>query len=191
MFQFHIIGRSIKRCISKQAVCNWSMLLIQDKEGDNPSPLECRCVQPSHYGSRHQCPPRPLTPDPTAFSVPAPVSCMVIPVSYRQRLHWGEGAGELLQGAGGGPERSRGGEWEDHGFFLAGSDARASRSFDFHRFLVVVVIDENGLCVVCRCVCLYVCVSPRTPLTPHSEKGWRSSCRTLTRTKMAALKCPR
>lgn len=31
----------------------------------------------------------------------------------------------------------------------------------------------------------------RTLRTPHSEKRWRSSCRSLTRTKMDALRCQR
>ena len=80
-------------------------------------------------------------------------------------------------------------EGTKHSFWLVQMLLEALTFTDWRLFLSLMKIAYALCAIVCVCVC--VCVSHRTPLTPHSEKGWRSSCRTLTRTKMAALKCPR
>lgn len=70
---------------------------------------------------------------------------VLVCVSSRQWLHRGEGAGELLQGIGDGPERSRSGEFRDQ------------------RLNPEILIPQGSMI-------LSFCFFSRTLLTPHSEK---------------------
>lgn len=89
---------------------------------------------------------------------------------FREWLHRREGAGELLQGVGNGPERSRRRKSEDTVQRIESTVWSLPRlSPVFFSFFLFIRIQQ----------------------TPHSEKRWKSSCRSLTKTKMGELRCLR